>query len=108
MSNNNNKSNSTASNGIGFFGLLTIAFIVLKLTGYINWEWVWVLAPMWMPAAIIISIAVIIWIVRFFVKKRFICLFKGHDYQGKYERRSLSYGYVDEYVIRCTRCGKRK
>lgn len=33
-------SNSSSSNaGIGFFGLLTIVFIVLKLTGYINWSW---------------------------------------------------------------------
>jgi FtsH-binding integral membrane protein len=31
--------------GIGFFGLLTIVFIVLKLTGYIAWSWFWVLSP---------------------------------------------------------------
>lgn len=36
------------SNGaIGFVGLLTIVFIVLKLTGVINWAWLWVLAPIW-------------------------------------------------------------
>lgn len=38
------KNNST---GIGFTGLLTIAFIVLKLTGHISWSWWWVLSPMW-------------------------------------------------------------
>ena len=32
--------------GIGFCGLLTIVFIVLKLIGIINWSWVWVLAPL--------------------------------------------------------------
>jgi hypothetical protein len=37
------------SGGIGFFGLLTIVFIVLKLTHYINWGWKWVLAPLWIP-----------------------------------------------------------
>lgn len=37
------------SGGIGFFGLLTIVFIVLKLCGVINWSWWWVLAPMWGP-----------------------------------------------------------
>lgn len=31
--------------GIGFCGLLTIAFIVLKLCGVINWSWFWVLSP---------------------------------------------------------------
>ena len=34
-------SNTTAasSGGIGFTGLLTILFIGLKLTGYIDWSW---------------------------------------------------------------------
>lgn len=33
--------------GVGFVGLLTIAFIVLKLTGVIAWSWWWVLSPLW-------------------------------------------------------------
>lgn len=37
---------SSSSSGIGFTGLLTIVFIVLKLTGYITWSWFWVLSPM--------------------------------------------------------------
>jgi hypothetical protein len=32
---------------IGFFGLLTIVFVTLKLIGVIDWSWVWVLAPLW-------------------------------------------------------------
>lgn len=40
------------SGGIGFTGLLTIVFIVLKLTGVISWSWVWVLAPTWIPIAL--------------------------------------------------------
>jgi hypothetical protein len=36
---------SSSSGGIGFFGLLTIVFIVLKLTSVIEWSWFWVLAP---------------------------------------------------------------
>jgi hypothetical protein len=39
--------------GIGFVGLLTILFIGLKLTGYITWSWWWVLAPVWVSAAIV-------------------------------------------------------
>lgn len=35
--------------GIGFLGLLTILFIGLKLTGHIDWSWLWVLAPLWLP-----------------------------------------------------------
>ena len=32
---------------IGFLSLLALIFITLKLTGYIAWSWVWVLAPLW-------------------------------------------------------------
>ena len=38
--------------GIGFLGMLTILFIALKLTGVIAWSWWWVLAPLWIPWAI--------------------------------------------------------
>jgi len=37
---------------IGFFGLLTLIFIVLKLTEMILWSWFWVLSPMWIPISI--------------------------------------------------------
>ena len=46
--------------GIGFIGLLTIAFIVLKLTGFITWSWWWVLSPPWITLLVIIAILMII------------------------------------------------
>ena len=33
------------SSGIGFTGMLQVAFIVLKLLDVIDWKWVWVLSP---------------------------------------------------------------
>lgn len=45
---------SSSSSGIGFCGLLTIAFVVLKLLGKISWPWVWVLSPIWIPTSVII------------------------------------------------------
>ena len=38
---------NSKSNGVSFSSLLTIVFIVLKLTGVIDWSWVWVLSPSW-------------------------------------------------------------
>ena len=32
---------------VTFPSLLTILFIGLKLTGYIDWSWLWVLSPIW-------------------------------------------------------------
>ena len=42
--------------GIGFFQLLTIVFIVLKLTDVIAWSWWWVLAPLWIPLGVSVII----------------------------------------------------
>jgi len=55
MSENNN----TNYGGIGFTGLLTIVFIVLKLTHVINWSWWWVLAPTLIPLGLIVIILLI-------------------------------------------------
>ncbi len=51
---------SSSSSGIGFVGLLTIAFIVLRLLGKINWSWWWVLSPLWIVAGIVILVVVVI------------------------------------------------
>ena len=52
-------SSSSSSGGIGFCGLLAILLIGLKLMGYIDWSWWWVLAPVWAPAAIVVLALVI-------------------------------------------------
>ena len=46
----------STNGGIGIFGLLGVAFIVLKLTDYINWSWLWVLAPLWGPLVLLLVI----------------------------------------------------
>lgn len=46
----------STNGGIGFCGMLTILFIGLKLGGVISWSWWWVLAPMWIPAALVVAI----------------------------------------------------
>lgn len=58
-----NRENGSNGGGIGFFGLLTIAFIVLKLCEVINWSWWLVLSPLWINATIIIILILIIGIV---------------------------------------------
>jgi hypothetical protein len=55
--------NSSQSGGIGFAGLLTIVFITLKLCHVINWSWWWVLAPLWITAAIIAVVMILVVIV---------------------------------------------
>ena len=57
----NNNVNGT-SKGIGFLGLLAIAFIVLKLVGVISWSWLWVLSPLWIPI-VIASLGIVICVI---------------------------------------------
>ena len=64
----NNSSSNRTGGGIGFIGLLTIVFIVLKLIGVITWSWVWVLSPIWITLVLIliaVFIAVIVTVGNF-------------------------------------------
>lgn len=45
--------NEASKGGIGFAGVLQVAFIVLKLCKVIDWSWWWVLAPTWIPLGIV-------------------------------------------------------
>lgn len=57
---------SSSSGGIGFVGLLTIAFIVLKLTHVIKWSWWWVLSPLWISTLLAIAL-IILWLLGFVI-----------------------------------------
>lgn len=63
------KKESNTYLGVGFSGLLTIVFIVLKLVGVINWSWVWVLSPMWINAGLMCSIMIIAFIIGLKIMK---------------------------------------
>ena len=45
-------SKEKSGGGISFLGMLTIAFICLKLLDYIDWSWWLVLLPIYGPFAI--------------------------------------------------------
>jgi hypothetical protein len=45
---------------LGVLEALTIVFVVLKFTHVIDWSWWWVLAPLWIPLAILGAIVAFI------------------------------------------------
>ena len=51
---------NNAKGGISFLGLLTVAFIVLKLCKVIDWSWFWVLSPVIIPTGIVLFIIIIV------------------------------------------------
>lgn len=65
MANNSNSSGG----GIGFVGLLTIVFITLKLTGFIDWSWWWVLSPSLISIALVLLFLLIYGGYYLFIKK---------------------------------------
>jgi len=63
--------------GIGFGGLLTILFIGLKLGHVIDWSWLWVLSPLWVPLAVFFAVggmilagAALMAVVAYFIASR--------------------------------------
>ena len=43
-----------------FMGILTLLFVAAKLFGYIDWSWWWVFAPLWIEAAIVLVLVVLL------------------------------------------------
>lgn len=51
------KDNKTEFRTLSFLDALTLLLIAFRLSGVIGWNWLWVLAPVWLPAAVITIIA---------------------------------------------------
>lgn len=54
---------TTVRIGINFAEALGVVFIVLRLCGVIDWPWVWVLAPIWVPIGLWLLAVLIAFIV---------------------------------------------
>lgn len=61
---------NVSGGGTGFTGLLTIVFIVLKLTHVIDWSWWWVLSPIWILVALILLILLIAFLIGVISERR--------------------------------------
>ena len=62
------KSSASYSGGIGFTGLLTIVFIVMKLLGKIDWSWWWVLSPSLIPLGVVLAVLLVVGIIYVVVR----------------------------------------
>ena len=56
-------SNSSSSSGIGFSGLLTVLFVGLKLTNYIDWSWWWVVSPIWVTLLVVLFVLLFVGVI---------------------------------------------
>ena len=63
-----------SSGGITLVGATFIVFLVLKLTGNIDWSWWWVTCPLWAMPALAIGVVAVMFVVAFaiaFVQRLF-------------------------------------
>lgn len=55
-----NTQSAAPASGISFFGLLTVLFVGLKLTGFITWPWWQVTLPLWGPLVLVLAILALV------------------------------------------------
>ena len=51
---------NTRCTSFPILGILGVLFIAFKLAGVIAWPWVWVLAPFWIPLAVVAVVLVVV------------------------------------------------
>lgn len=61
-------SDKSSSSGIGFFGMLAILFIGLKLANVISWSWFWILSPIFGALGIFIIFFIVLLIIGIYGK----------------------------------------
>ena len=57
--------NQTVTTSFPIASILTIVFVVLKLTNVISWSWWWVLSPLWIPLGFIAILFVVVFVFLF-------------------------------------------
>lgn len=73
----------SSSSGISLTGVLFVLFLVLKLTGNIDWSWWWVTSPLWIPVVLAFSFLIIL---MFSVILLMVFGFSADDIKNKFER----------------------
>ena len=76
-------SSKNSSSGLSLAGVLFIVFLVLKLTGNIDWSWWWVTSPLWIPLGLALCF---FFIILFVVILLLIFGFSPDDLKNKFER----------------------
>lgn len=58
MANRTHDAKKYGGAGFGFWTVLFLIFLTLKLCGVIDWSWWWITAPLWGPLALVAAIVV--------------------------------------------------
>lgn len=69
MYNNKNENKTTVNGGVGFFGLLQVVFIALKVAKVIDWSWWLVFVPTWIELGLCLIIIIVALVIAVMAKK---------------------------------------
>lgn len=69
MYNNRNENKTTVNGGVGFFGLLQVVFIALKVAKVIDWSWWLVFLPTWIELGLCLIIIIVALVIAVMAKK---------------------------------------
>jgi hypothetical protein len=53
----------TPTFGISFVGIIAVLFISLKLTGVVGWSWWWVLSPLLIAPAVLLTVLLLMLVI---------------------------------------------
>lgn len=48
---------------LGIWGLVFLVFLVLKLTGNLQWSWWWITSPLWLPLLLFVALSTLLFLV---------------------------------------------
>lgn len=60
---------TTTYSGLNLSSVLFIVFLILKLTGNIDWNWWWITSPLWIPAALLIIVGILMLCIKAIIRK---------------------------------------
>jgi hypothetical protein len=69
--------------------ILTALFVTLKVKGMVDWSWLWVLSPLWIPVAATLAVVAIVIIGILVI---FLVVFIAALAQANQERKLLNGG----------------
>jgi hypothetical protein len=55
---------------VKFYCILTIFSLTLKLTNVVDWSWLWVLSPLWIPILYILLIIIFLLVYSYYQFKK--------------------------------------
>jgi len=65
--NNMSKEQQITAINSSILTIMFVVFLVLKLTGNIDWSWWWVTSPLWLPIVSIIGLIALIMVVAILI-----------------------------------------